>query len=149
MLQQAHIQEILKGLSEAVLRWFPANLRGLPDGGLVRASDLAREEGIAMYGAPRQEIVSELLEAPDPESRRHILDVRAAEISLDCRALLQACSCESSRHMVAYTLEALDSFDAGYPTSAQALAASIIDTTLRAMYGARRSAFTGSSQMRV
>lgn len=142
--EQSGVREAMKGISEALLRWFPANLRNLPEGGLVQVSDIVRDEGIALYGAPRQEIVVELLAAPDLRARRGILGGRAAEISLDCRALLETCSSEASQLMTAFALEALDSFDAGHTASAQALAASIIDTLLQAFYGSERSRYTPS-----
>lgn len=142
--EQGRIAEVMKGFGEALFRGFPANLRNLPEGGLEQVSHIVCNDGIALYGAPRKEIVIELLAAPNQESRRMILGDRATEISLDCRALLETCSSEWSRPMTTFALEALDSFDAGHAASAQALAASIIDTLLRAFFGEKRSHYMPS-----
>lgn len=142
--EQGRIAEVMKGLGEALFRGFPANLRNLPEGGLEQVSHVVCNDGIALYGAPRQEIVIEVLAAPNQESRRMILGDRATEISLDCRALLETCSSEWWRPMTTFALEALDSFDAGHTASAQALAASIVDTLLRAFFGEKRSDYTPS-----
>lgn len=144
VLEQSGVWEALKGLSETIGRWVPQNLRGLHKGGLEQVSNIVCDDGIPLYGAPRQEIVVELLAAPDLQARRGILGARASEISLDCRELLETCASDWSRSMTPFALEALDSFDEGRIASAQALGASIIDTLLHTFYGKQRSQYTPS-----
>lgn len=138
------LSETIARLKHNVEAQLPPNLRRLPAGSLTGVGVVIREDAIALYGVPRSEIVIELLEAHDRDARRMILGARAPEITHDCRTLMHSCAVDAARGKPPFVLDALESFDAGYTSSAQALAASIVDTLLRDFYGDRRTSYTPS-----
>ncbi|MGQ4536386.1 hypothetical protein ACUH89_06040 [Dermabacteraceae bacterium P13264] len=136
-------QTVTKNLLNRLL---PINLQDVPAGSMKQIFRITHEYGIALYGAPKKEIVTALLAAPDQETCRRILNDRATDISHDCRALLNTCSSEWSSYMLPFAIEALTCFDSGYSAGAQALAASIIDTLLRDLHGEKRINYTPSPE---
>lgn len=97
------------------------------------------DEGIPLAYVPRPTIVTELLEAPDYESRVGVLTSRTAEIIEDCRAALNA----HPLHLDVANLrplmeEVLSVLRLGYPASAQSLAVCISDALLHRTLQTRR-----------
>lgn len=128
--------------------WAPENLHGLPVDVLDRLRDLVLEDSIAVYGAPRLSIIKKLVNAPDKGARRTILDLHADDILRDCRDLVGQCSSEEAAPVLPFIYDALDAFEAGHETAAQALAASVIEDRTKKLFdsilGAKRTKYSAS-----
>lgn len=112
----------------------PPNLRDIDELDMSAVDDIVLNEGIAMYGVPRSEIVIELVEAPDMEHRRAILTERRSEVLEDCRVAAEQCSSEASESYVRYLVAAIDAIDGGHEAAGQALVGSLIEAALTGLF---------------
>jgi len=126
----APIKRLLRDLQESV----PENVRG---NGLLRpAGDLMLEEGLPLWGAPRREIVLELVELADGEARLQHLWQRRAEVLDDCEELLR------DQHHAGAELsrKSIGALRDGHPEAAQCLATNLIDETVDEIFGGKERA---------
>lgn len=125
----------LKGIAPALAilkgSFFPSNLRGIRDLTLEEVEQVVMLDGIALYEGPRTEIAEKLVRAPSSAARREILGRKWREIAADCREVLEKCQSTGAAPMIRFALHVVDALDAGNTTSAQPLAASLVDTILR------------------
>ncbi|MCF8610202.1 hypothetical protein L5G28_08525 [Gordonia sp. HY285] len=113
---------------------FPPNLRSLEDQDMSVVDDIVLNEGIAMYGVPRTEIVVALVRAVDVESRRAVIDDRRDDILDDCRAATGRFGTEAGRPYARHLLAAIDAIASGHAEAGQALVGSIIDAALTSLF---------------
>ncbi|WP_141681157.1 hypothetical protein [Mycobacterium malmoense] len=79
-------QRVFDDARKMVSAAMPANLRDIEE--LSALEDIVEKEGIPLAHVPRSEIVRELLDAPDYEARRAVLEARLREAVEDCLTLL-------------------------------------------------------------
>jgi hypothetical protein len=114
---------------EALDRWIPANLRGVPD--LDAVALVTLEEGVPLSWVPRPDIVVALVSASSREERHAILIKRRKEILDDCDAALAACDNEWASQCT----NAIAALRAGFDAPAQSHASNIIDSIVLALHG--------------
>lgn len=85
----------------------------------------------AVVWVPREEIIAELRAAGDEDERRAVLARRRQDVVADLRACLAVTTNADLQAFVAATADAVEAVDAGHPSAAQALAASVLAATLR------------------
>jgi hypothetical protein len=93
--------------------------------------DLAESEAIPLYLVPRTSIAKAILNGKDRESRRNVLNRRFYDILDDCDALLDRCVTPRTRAIVPFARDAIRAARDGHHSAAQALAANVLDSTLR------------------
>lgn len=107
---------------------YPANLRGIED---LRLRDIQRvvmDDGIPLFGVPREETARALLGAATRSQRRAVLGQRWRGILEDCDTLLRSVDVPKLASERKYALEALEAVRIGHSASGQALAANLLDT---------------------
>jgi hypothetical protein len=114
---------------QALDRWIPANLRGVPNLDAVAA--VALDEGIPLSWVPRPEIVLALVDASSREERLAILIERTSEVLDDCEAALAAYDSEWASQCT----NAIAALRAGFDAPAQSHASNIIDSIVLALHG--------------
>lgn len=114
---------------------YPPNLRGLAT--LSEIAEVARDEGIAVCGVPRGEIVQRLLEEPDAPARQQVLLNHREEILEDCRDLLS----DLGGELVKQCLDAIYAFADGHFSAAQSHAAGVITSILEVIPARPRRRF--------
>lgn len=124
--------------------FYPPNLRTIDDLMLAEVEKVVMADGIALYGLPRSSIAEALLRAESAAKRREILGRRWKAISADCREAVECCSDASVMTYVPFARAVLDALDEGHSVASQALVGSLLDTIVRAFFGARRRAYTPS-----
>ena len=128
-------QKLFKNVDWEALKtgWYPPNWD--PDRGIEQFAtfiELAREEALPLAWVPNTDLTYLLLEADDDAARTERLIEHQATVLADCRTLLA--EFEEQTFLVTQLGRALDACEAGFHESAQAHAASIIDTALRALF---------------
>jgi len=128
-------QKLFKNVDWEALRtgWCPPNWD--PDRGIEQFAtfiELAREEALPLAWVPNTDLTYLLLEADDDAARTELLIEHQAAILADCRTLLA--ELEEQSFLVTQLGRTIDACVAGFHESAQAHAASIIDTALRALF---------------
>ena len=136
---RAAVERAIRPLAASFL---PPNIAPLGLGVATDLTDIAQHDGIALYLSPRTAIVEELLAAPDADARRMVIGNRKAEILTDCEGVLDLCTGVNVRELVPFAREAIAAARAGYSNAAQALAANLLDSTLRSCMGTRRAEIT-------
>lgn len=132
----ASISNMLEPMMQRLRECLPPNW---PDGGDMfdRGLDIIRDEGIPLVWLPRAEIVIELLDAPDRDSRLDILVTRKMEVTADCREVLEDVTSSSFAGQVALLLRAVDALVAGHDEAAQALAVVVTETAVARSLGSK------------
>ena len=97
--------------------------------------DIIRDEGVPLVWVPRKEIITELLEAPDRNSRLGILLARKVDVIEDCRGVLEDVTCDSFAEQVTLLRRAVDALEAGHDEAAQALAVVVTETAVTRSIG--------------
>jgi hypothetical protein len=109
-------------------RYLPPNVARCTSPNIDDAFAIAEDEGIALFLVPGPEVVAALLDAPDAEARRAVLDERAVVILTDCETLLDTCIAPEVVPFVPYARKALNAARDGHYEAAQALAANTLDS---------------------
>lgn len=110
------------------------NLRGVEGLSLSRVSELGEAEGLSLMYVPRASVVTEVLGAEDTASRLRVLYQRRDEIMDDCVEQLDYCTDVELTELVPAAREAIECLRASMFLGAQALAASVLDSTLQRVY---------------
>ena len=95
--------------------------------------EIIRDEGVPLVWVPRKEIIAELLEAPDRDSRLGILLARKVEVTEDCRGVLEDVT--SFGAQATLLRRAVDALEAGHDEAAQALAVVVTETAVTRSIG--------------
>jgi hypothetical protein len=125
-------------------RYLPPNVARCTSPNINDAFAIAEDEGIALFLVPGPEVVALLLDAPDAEARRAVLDERAVVILKDCETLLDTCIAPEVVPFVPYARKALNAARDGHYEAAQALAANTLDS----MSGAATSLYPVQPQFK-
>lgn len=130
----ASISDIFEPMMRRLQERLPPNW---PEGGdmLDRGLDIIRDEGVPLVWVPRKEIIVELLDAPDRDSRLGILVARKFEIAEDCREVLAEMRSGSFAGQVALLLRAVDALASDHNEAAQALAVVVTETAVSRSIG--------------
>lgn len=114
------------GIYRALL---PPNLRSVWEQvSPTQVRDFVREEGIPLYLLPRPSIGVELLTAATHGARRAVLGRRFHALLDDCEKVLDGCTDPTWSDQVFFLRDTVAAARAGHTPSAQALAASVLDT---------------------
>lgn len=129
----ANLNDSLAPLLESLRSTFrlllPPNLRPIWEQvSPAHVRDFVREEGIPLYLVPRASIGLELLTAETHAARRAVLGRRFDALLDDCDAVLDTCDDPRWSDQVFFIRDAVGAARAGHTPSAQALAASVLDT---------------------
>jgi hypothetical protein len=118
-------------LNERLQQFEPENWRGE---GLDHVEMLTvMEEGIPLVWTPGPEVIRALVAEEDPAARRKVLEQHAAAVTSHCRAVLDDIERDDLARQVEHLNNCLDLLASGPTAPAQALAANVWDTTLRAI----------------
>lgn len=127
----AEFRRTLERVAEiAQLFEYPPNLRPLGLGTARLALDVAEQDGISLYLAPRSSIAGEFIRAESAEARRSILNRRFDRILSDCDDVLQRCVAENVAVVGGYLREAIAAAGAGHAAAAQTLATSVMEAVV-------------------
>ncbi|MGY1435431.1 hypothetical protein [Streptomyces reniochalinae] len=91
------------------------------------------EDGIPLVWVPSSEVIRGLAAEADAAARRTVLEERAATVIEDCRSAIKAITREDLTAHAAHVNDCLSLITEGRCAAAQALSASVWDTTLRAV----------------
>ncbi|TCK25224.1 hypothetical protein [Pseudonocardia endophytica] len=118
-------------IADAIHRGLPPNWQELND--MVRISELfdITEAGYPTAWVPRASILNQLIQAETDDERGQIFAGHQAEIIEDCRTVIADVVDEDLVELAEMLEEMLTVAEGGHLVAAQALAASIFDTTLR------------------
>lgn len=111
--------------------FYPVNLRDIEDLDFKTIEEVVLEDGIALYVVPRTTIAEVLMRAEGTEARLAIIDDEQELILEDCRAVLEECETEYVSEWVSAGIHALDAFESGYITAAQALVGALVDAAVK------------------
>lgn len=126
----------LGDLADVMRGMWPANLSGLsPLLDVDKMKALMMDEGLPIAWVPRQETVRMVLEATSPAQRRAIYGRRWRGIVTDCEQLVNRMSATATSGYVRFLRAIIASLRDGHYESAQALAATTLDTAILDFYG--------------
>ncbi|MFI1767506.1 hypothetical protein ACH41H_36415 [Streptomyces sp. NPDC020800] len=120
----------IRTLVEQALELIPTNLRGLTSDELRDVMRINEEDGTSLAWAPRQDIVDELIAAPDMDARSTLLVARVAEIADDVDASLATVTLAEHQRLRSILAESVCALRAGLYGPAQAAASTALDTLL-------------------
>lgn len=124
-LDPGRFNELVVHLRQAML---PSNLRGHGNIDPKEVLDFTLTHSVSLYMVPRPTIAQTLLRhSGDDPKVRAILGSQRAQISADCRAVIDGCSDPKTQVYRDLAIQALDAFDADYFAPAQAMAANLLD----------------------
>lgn len=116
----------LTGLKKTFEQLQPRNLRGAGLD-LDAIFDLMKDEGLPFCLVPDAETSRLLLDAPDRDGRRKVLNSRAAEIFAGCEDVIALCVDPVLLESGALIRSAIGAFVAGHTEAAQTLATVVMD----------------------
>ena len=134
--QSKWLEDLKPLLAQVTSDFYPSNLGN--DFTLDQIEQVVMLDGIALYEMPRAEIVTPLICASSSAARREILGRRWKAIAVDCRGVLDSCESPEAAPLAKFAVDAVDALEGGNPTSAQALAGSLLDTILRKFFADQR-----------
>lgn len=127
-------------LRRTMLRLCPPNWHDLPEGAsLATLFDLG-DTGTPIAWVPRAEVLTELTGADDQAGREAVLSAHQAEIIVDCSSCLDEVTAAELSEQALLLREAISAAEDDRFAPAQALAASVLDTTLRHSFDPKRLA---------
>lgn len=127
--------KLFRGIDWQEIRstWYPPNWDSARNASqYVDFTELAKVECLPLTWAPNRELTYALLDARDAADRTAILLGNAERIITDCLDVLD--DLDDSQFLVECLCEALAAYRDGHHRSAQANAASVIDTALREIF---------------
>lgn len=137
----------LGDLADVMRGIWPANLSGLsPLLDVDKMKALMMDEGLPIAWVPRQETVRMVLEATSPAQRRAIYGRRWRGIVTDCEQLVNRMSATATSSYVRFLRAIIASLRDGHYESAQALAATTLDTAISDFYGESRRKWIGTNK---
>lgn len=135
------VSYLLNWLAFALVQGGIATLEALPDNwkelvplaDVEAAAAIVRTEGIPLAWVPRAHIVRALLDADMEQQRRQILVDQVDEVLASCRDRLEQVEAAVLLDMAGFGLSAVAAAETGHVDAAQALAATTLDTAVRAV----------------
>lgn len=124
------LAKYVRRIAEAWDPLIPANLRDMRTAELGKVFEINVQEGTSLAWAPRSEIVRELLDASDMETRSTVLITRAADIADDVEKSLGEVVLSEHQELRAMLLDATKALRAGIYYGAQATACNALDTII-------------------
>ena len=140
--------DIARRLDASHLLLWPANLRRVPGISLAEVTVVVMDEGIPLYAVPRTSTAEALLSASTYSERRTIIGNRWRSIASDCESVLHAVQSPALRGDAAFALRVASAMRDGHADAAQALAANLLDSMVRAHFTADRVVLMPSSKVR-
>lgn len=124
-----HVHEPIKQLLQSLEESVPENIRGsdLTD----RAADLMLDEGLPLWGVPNREIIAELIDAADGDTRLALLWQRRAEVLEDCEDLIG----DRTDRVALLVMRAIEALREGHSEAAQCLATNLVDEVVERLFG--------------
>jgi hypothetical protein len=120
---------------EALSTKLAPNWIGLTVDELEGATALAKEKGLCVVWAPRQEIVRALLAAETDADLETVLSEHVDEILADVEAVLDEATHPDIAEHRTLALEVIADFRDGRPASAQALAGTVVTNVVTVLFG--------------
>lgn len=132
---RAHLRRFdWDSISSALDQMLPPNLRGQPRPfDLTKAVDFVEAEGIPLAYVPRADIGGALVAGSTREDREQVLTERREHIVEDCRRALADLASSDVDDLVTLASRAVDALADGHHEAAQALAATVLDSTISRM----------------
>jgi len=112
-------------------RIYPPNLRGVRPS-VKEFEQLLLEEGIPLMWVPGPKVVQALLDAPDVAARRQIIGRRWRGIVSDCESVITSVGHADLQEARGFASDCVAALRAGHNNPAQALAANLLDSLMRA-----------------
>lgn len=134
-------ESVAASAREMVRSFYPTNLRDIDGITLTAIKAVAFDEGIPLFLVPRQETAELLLAADSLDARLALLEERSGLILEDCRTVLSGCASEQMAGYVAKVGEAAAAHEAGFPSAAQALISSIVESLVWDYFGHEKKRF--------
>lgn len=128
--------EQFKHTISAPLRMMPENIPS-ENGELTfrEIADFVKSSPIPLYRIPRAHIVLELINAQSLSEQLSVISGHKAAILEDCNEYLSQCSAHGLEAEIRqYIIEAINAFNAGFYSAAQALAANTLESLVRILY---------------
>lgn len=130
-LDPGRFKEVADRMRRSLL---PSNLRSLDGVDVDDVLDFTLSHSISLYLVPRPSIAQALLDRRGDDAKvRAVLGTRRAEISADCRQVIEGCNSPKTQPYKDLALQALDAFDADLFAPAQAMAANLLDGFMLAL----------------
>lgn len=149
-VSQSKVWESVAASARLMARsFYPSNLRDIEGITLSAVKAVAFDEGIPLYLVPGQETAELLLRADSLEDRIAILAERSDLIVEDCREVLTACQSERMEGYVAKVDEAAAALAAGFPSAAQALVSSVVESLVWDYFGHDKKRFLPNKRKKV
>jgi hypothetical protein len=124
-------RELFASFDTLAARLYPANLRDVRPS-RSELEQVLLDEGIPLIWVPGPKVVRALLDAPDAATRRRIIGRRWKGIVNDCEAATTGVDHPDLQTARGFALDCVAALRAGHANPAQALAANLVDSLLRA-----------------
>lgn len=133
LLEQQYRQwdSLFENLRTLAEKFFPPNWKDVKHPDFATIGSILLDEGIPLAWVPDQDILQALFDAPGPAARRRIIGKRWRGLVSDCRAVLIEVSHPTLRCHQPFAMEIIEALRDGHVSAAQALAANLLDSTLR------------------
>jgi hypothetical protein len=125
------VADSLKRLADTLRESVPPNWRDLADPDYEAALRIMNG-GIPLIWVPRSSIVERLMQTEDALAREEILSLARQDIASDCLTVLAEITIEDLQPLTRLAAQAAVALRGEYSAPAQALAANVLDTWLRA-----------------
>lgn len=122
-----------RAMLERLREQLPPNWPERIDFGAV--TTVIQDDGLPIVWVPRQEIVTELLAAPNREARVKVLVAHSSEVMQDCRDVLATIDNTTLANQLPLVERVVDAFEQGHVESAQALAVVVTETVVARTLG--------------
>lgn len=139
---------VFEGLGSLTERIYPPNLHDATPT-IDEFEQLLLEEGIPLMWVPGPKVVRALLDAPDAVGRRQIIGRRWKGIVNDCEAVIEDVDHPDLQESRSFAFDCVAALRDGHNNPAQALAANLLDSLMRANFDeAARAKFTSNRKKR-
>ncbi|MBK3559764.1 hypothetical protein JHN55_25210 [Streptomyces sp. MBT56] len=147
-----HFREYWAGVFDglgSLKEWiYPPNLHDATPS-VAEFEQLLLEEGIPLMWVPGPKVVRALLDAPDAVERRRIIGRRWKGIVNDCEAVIEDVDHPDLQESRSFAFDCVAALRDGHNNAAQALAANLLDSLMRANFDeAARVKFTSNRKKR-
>jgi hypothetical protein len=133
LLEQQHKQwdSLFESLHKLTERILPPNWKEVDHPDYDAIETILVDEGVPLAWVPRAEILQVLFDAPDAQARRKIIGRRWRQVVTDCESVLNEVSHPALRCHRPFATDVVNALRGGHVSSAQALAANLLDSILR------------------